>query len=37
VPGELMTSGKRPYVCTAIEEPGDGPRPTITFLTLGNG
>jgi hypothetical protein len=37
VPQEVLDSGHRPYVCTEIEEPSDGPRPTITFLTLGNG
>lgn len=37
VPRDMPASGKRPYVCTKIKKPKKGPRPKVTFVTLGNG
>ncbi len=37
VPRDLASSGKRPYACTKIKKPRHGVRPTIAFVTLGNG
>ncbi len=37
VPRALLSSGKRPFVCTKIKKPTQGARPKITFVTLGNG
>jgi hypothetical protein len=37
VPRALQGSGARPYVCTKIKKPAQGPRAKVTFVTLGAG
>lgn len=32
-----LASSGRPVVCTKIKKPKNGPRPKVTFVTLGNG